>query len=128
MHRQRLSRDVRAFYLKGMNMTTLDSLMHKSTTNAPNTAIAWILIASYCYYQRDTSILSDEAFDKLCKKTLDNYSGLVHNHKHLVTEDSLRAGTLFNLKHNDYPLIVQCVAGQMMEKVCGDWRGEAMYA
>lgn len=106
---------------------TLDALCQKSTTNSPNTLISWILICSYCYYQKDSTIVSDETFDKLCKECLDKYHDLRHAHKHLVSKQDLQAGTLFTLKHNDYPLIVQCCAGQMLEQVYGDWRGETVY-
>jgi hypothetical protein len=72
-----------------------------------NTCISWWLSASYAYYIRYESLLSDEAYDKMAKYILDNYNSLEHVHKHLITKGMLSAGTAYNLKEADYPLIVK---------------------
>ena len=51
--------------------------------------------------------MSDEDYDMMCKVLLDNYDTIEHPHKHLIDKESLRAGTGFNLKESDYPLIVK---------------------
>lgn len=60
----------------------------------PNMAIPWYLMASYAYYELDRPILSDAAFDKLGKAMLKMWDSLEHKHKHLITEDDLKAGSL----------------------------------
>ena len=72
-----------------------------------SSCISWWLSASYAYYLRYESLLSDSAFDKMSKYILDNYESLEHNHKHLVTKEMLIAGSGYNLKEEDYPLIVR---------------------
>jgi hypothetical protein len=73
----------------------------------PSSTISWFLSASYAYYCRYESLLADDVFDKLCKYILDNYDKLQHAHKHLVTKEMLSAGSGYNLKESDYPLIVK---------------------
>lgn len=75
----------------------------------PSKYVSWYLIASYIYYNRSSwePPMRDEDYDKMCKVLLDNYGNLIHPHKHLIDKESLRAGTGFNLKENDYPLIVK---------------------
>ena len=65
--------------------------------------IGWIILASYCYYQRDENILSDEAFDKMCKYVLGNWTVIDHKFKYLMSEEDMKAGSLNTLKYEDYP-------------------------
>ena len=60
------------------------------------------LIASYAYYVRYESIMSDHEFDQLAVKLLDEYDHW-GKHPHCPTEDDLRAGTYLG----DYPEIVR---------------------
>ncbi len=85
----------------------LDQAARDSFKVNPSSCISWWLSASYGYYIRYESLLSDEAFDKMSKYILDNYESLEHNHKHLVTKEMLVAGSGYNLKESDYPLIVK---------------------
>jgi NAD-dependent DNA ligase len=82
-----------------------------------NTCISWWLSASYAYYIRYESLLSDEAFDKMAKYILDNYNSLEHQHKHLITKDMLSAGSGYNLKKDDYPLRVQVTADSFIREL-----------
>lgn len=69
---------------------------------SPKSAVYWVVIASYLYYCRDESILSDEVFDKMMRLILDKK--IKHlKLSHLITDDDLRAGSLFRLKVKDYP-------------------------
>jgi len=64
------------------------------------------LMASYAYYCRDESLMSDTQYDadaKLLQKYWDQFD---HQHKHLVTFEDLEAGSLFKLRQSDYPLMV----------------------
>lgn len=78
-----------------------------------SSCISWWLSSSYCYYCKNESLMSDEAFDKLSKWMLDNYSSLQHTNKNLITEDMLKAGSGYNLKQEDYPTRVK-VTGEML--------------
>ena len=69
----------------------------------PSSCIAWYLMASYAYYVKDESLLSDETFDKLCKHIYDNWDSLNHKLKHLVPKESLTAGTGFDVEFYKFP-------------------------
>jgi len=94
----------------------LDSLLMRSIQNNPNLAIPWLLMASYLYYLRYESILSDTAFDLLCRQTLDVFNQLNHEYKHLITEPDLAAGSLFTLNDSDYPADIKSCADSLLEK------------
>lgn len=74
-----------------------------------NRYVSWYLISSYIYYCRPwcQSPMTDEDFDKMCTVLLDNFDNITHPHKYLIDKESLKAGTGFNLKEEDYPLIVK---------------------
>jgi hypothetical protein len=65
------------------------------------------LMASYLYYNRNESVMTDEDFDLLARKLLDEYD-YWGKHPHCPTEDDLRAGTYLG----EYPQIVT-VASEM---------------
>lgn len=73
----------------------------------PKHPIAKYLLASYCYYELDNPIMTDEEFDKLCKYILTNYDTLTHMHKHLVSIDNLKASSALGI---EYPLVIQILA------------------
>lgn len=81
-------------------VTTYDRLMWETVTRRPGASVAWYLMASYAYYELDTPLLSDDAFDHLAKWMLERWADIQHRHKHLITEDDLRAGTLLR---RDFP-------------------------
>ena len=58
-----------------------------------NMAIPYYLMASYAYYKEDDPIFSDDFYDMLSKKILNNWDTIEHYHKHLLDKDSLSAGT-----------------------------------
>lgn len=87
----------------------------------PNTSMSWFLICSYCYYCRYESLMTDEAFDKMCKWMLTHYENLDHVNKELVTKEMLIAGSAFNLKAGDYPLRVRIISEQFIkDKALGE--------
>ena len=61
-------------------------------------------MASYAYYEQDDPILSDGMYDRLARRLLENFEEIEHMHKHLITEDDLRAGSLLI---DEYPSIVK---------------------
>ena len=66
------------------------------------------LMSSYLYYKKDTNKLSDEEFDMLCKRMLENWKKIRHPHKRLIKKKDLEAGTGYAIKK--YPTIVMSSA------------------
>lgn len=83
-----------------------------------NSCIAWYLIASYSYYLRDESLLSDEVFDKMCLHILENWDTLEHKLKHLVSKESLSAGTGYDINFQNFPNGFIC----LIERLISDAR------
>lgn len=85
------------------------------------------LMASYCYYQRDMSPLTDDAFDLLCKRLQTAYDSILDDpHAHLVDRDELEAGTGYYIPEASYPNRVRhtaeeyyyrCVSGEMAKRL-----------
>ena len=66
------------------------------------------LISSYVYYKVLDNIIPDHVYDEIANILLRNYQEVeafqLHFHgRVLVTEDDLRAGTLYALPSNQYP-------------------------
>ena len=64
------------------------------------------LIASFCYYVLDDSPMTDDAFDYLCKRIVDNKERITHEHKAMAFEAGVEAGTCL-LSSVEYPARVQ---------------------
>lgn len=79
--------------------------------------IGKILVASYLYYHKDFSLMDDTEFDMLCKNAYDNWDTINHPHKHLLDQESLKAGTLYHLDETDYPLIVRTIGDTIVNWV-----------
>lgn len=82
----------------------LDKVLVERLQESLNLSVPWYLMASYAYYELDTPFLSDAVFDGLAKVMLNGWPTIEHRHKHLITEDDLRAGTLMT---RDFPTIVK---------------------
>ena len=80
-----------------------DHIARQSYKQSPASVIYWIVISSYAYYFRAESFLSDETYDKMCKLALEKQ--IKHSRlSHLINDDRLRAGSLFDIKDFEYPL------------------------
>ena len=66
-----------------------------------NMLIPYYLMFSYLYYEKNISLIDDAEFDGMCKTLLDKFDGLTHMHKHLVTKESLTAGTGYDIKYTN---------------------------
>ena len=64
-----------------------------------NMLIPYYLMLSYLYYEQNVSLIDDAEFDKLCKTLLEKLDNLNHMHKHLVSKESLTAGTGYDIKY-----------------------------
>lgn len=81
----------------------------------PSNTIPYILMASAIYYYPQcynyrSPPLEDEEFDSICRIAHQYWGEIEHSHKHLITEDDLSAGTLFDLKWEEYPDRVKMAA------------------
>lgn len=76
--------------------------------------IPWVLMASYAYYVLDKPLISDGVFDNACRELLEHWDQAEHRHKHLIDQDSLRSGSLFQLSDEDYPLITKYAARRLL--------------
>jgi len=74
--------------------------------------VAYYLMCSYAYYERDSPIVSDAFFDDMAKRLLAEYDTLTHWHKKYVTKDMLRAGTY----SGSYPPIVEGALDSLLMK------------
>jgi len=61
--------------------------------------VPYYLMYSYLYYKKNESLISDNQYDNLCKDLLKNWDNINHIHKHLISKESLEAGTGYDLKY-----------------------------
>jgi len=61
--------------------------------------VPYYLMYSYLYYKKNESLISDNEYDNLCEDLLKNWDNINHMHKHLISQESLRAGTGYDLKY-----------------------------
>lgn len=93
-----------------MTVRNLDAMCLGTLQTAPRAAVAWYLMASYLYYHRGVSILSDSFYDRIGQTMLATPHTFNHYHAHLITMDDLKAGSLYRLRADDYPTITRDTA------------------
>jgi len=54
----------------------------------------------------DAPVIPDEEYDALAKEILEEYDAITHPHKHLISKEDLKAGTMYSLAARHYPKIV----------------------
>ena len=82
---------------------TLDGMCRAVMANGPNSVVSWWLMAGYMYYVHDTLIIS--LFDEMANVMEASWDAITHQHKRLITPQHLKAGSLYDLKSEDYPLM-----------------------
>lgn len=75
----------------------------------PNMMIPWYIMASYAYYVQDDPLISDNVFDRMSKKLLEQWDEVKHFHKDYLNRDMVRAGTYLG----DYPSRVKDAVEQV---------------
>lgn len=95
---------------------TFDSYVREIVSQNPNAMVSWYLIASYAYYERNESLLSDHYFDYLCKDLLEQIEDIEHVNKNLLDMSALEAGTGFGIR---YPLRVQHIGESFIRRLLG---------
>lgn len=81
----------------------------------PDALERWMLAAAYCYYVLDTPVISDGAFDRMCKELgMEMDIGWTPTRTQLIDRESLRAGTVLALGE-DYPEYVRQAAKRWID-------------
>lgn len=94
----------------------LDNQARAAYKQSPSSAVYYVVLASYLYYVRFEGVLSDDVFDKMMKLILDK--NIRHSKlSHLITDDDLRAGSLFRLRATDYPYFITEQAEKILRGV-----------
>ena len=68
-----------------------------------NMLVPWYLMSAYAYYVEDDPIISDNVYDRLAKRLLENFDNIEHQHKHLISKEQLEAGTYLG----EYPSMIK---------------------
>lgn len=92
-------------------MSKCDGILDRVLLKSRHMLVPYFLMASYLYYKRDVSLLSDARFDKLCTELDAEWDDVEHRHKHLIDRDALKAGTGFQIA--DYPNMIIGAACQL---------------
>lgn len=87
-----------------MSGLPVDSMLDLVSRKSRNMLIPYYLMASYLYYHRDVSMLSDDRYDRLCKELDAEWDSLTHDHKQYIDRSLLAAGTGYALPVDLYPL------------------------
>lgn len=77
--------------------------------------VQWVLMCSFLYYVKEDSIISDSEFDSLIEMMKDKWEILNHRHLHLIAKETVKTNSLFNLKSEDYPQIIQHSALRLLK-------------
>lgn len=88
-------------------MSKADRFVEEVCSKNPNMLVPYYLMLSYLYYELDQGLVSDEVFDRICKRLLERWEAIEHFHKHLIDFEALAAGTGYYLS---FPLRVKCGA------------------
>ena len=72
-----------------------------------NMLVPHYLMYSYAYYKENESLIIDSEYDQICQDLITNWDNITHWHKPLLSLESLKAGTGYDIK---YPKRVQHAA------------------
>lgn len=97
---------------------THDSTCLATLQRDPQKAVPWLLMASWLYYHRGVSILSDSMFDWVCKTAGMNWDAVSgHRHARLITPIDLFSGSLYRLRPEDYPEMTRDTAEMLAREI-----------
>lgn len=82
----------------------LDSKLEELVAKkGPNVLVPWFLCTSILYYYHDVSVISDSAFDEMCRQLDQRWNEIDHPDKKFISRDDLKAGTGFYLTPAQLP-------------------------
>ena len=64
-----------------------------------NMLVPYYLMYSYAYYQENESLIEDSEYDQICQDLITNWNNITHWHKPLLSLESLKAGTGYDIKY-----------------------------
>lgn len=80
----------------------------------PNRLVNQYLVHSYLYYILDSSVISDERYDEICKELLTCLEEATHPNALLVNKEALQSGTAYHLRSEQYPEGVKRAAHSLL--------------
>ena len=96
-----------------------DEMCKQRIENCPGVSVAWLLMASYCYYHLDQPLLSDGCYDGIAAFIRENWADVSHPDKRLLSREGLgRTSSLFELTEGDYPLRTRSAANTLLKTDC----------
>lgn len=107
-----ITRAARAAPPRPLAAQNLDALCQGIVSRNPAMLVPWFLMASWAYYQCDAPLLTDGAFDVLCRMLAENWHAIEHRHKPLIDRAWLIAGTCA-LARDRYPATVKGAAAHL---------------
>jgi hypothetical protein len=84
-------------------------------TSNPNMLVPWYLMAGYHYYELDESFISDDLFDRICKRLVDEWDTIEHRHKFIIDKNQLAAGTAYYIDWKTVPEIIKGAATAVLK-------------
>lgn len=87
-------------------MTLFDERMVRQTAERPNLMVSWYLMAALAYEVQDRPILSDAAWDDLCRRMDARWDEIDHPHKRFVDRATLSSATASYINYDALPQIV----------------------
>ena len=73
--------------------------MIKPYLTNPNMLVPYYLMYSYAYYKENESLVDDTEYDQICQDLITNWDNITHWHKPLLSLESLKAGTGYDIKY-----------------------------
>ena len=73
--------------------------MIKPYLTNPNMLVPYYLMFSYAYYKENESLITDSEYDQICQDLITNWNNITHWHKPLLSLESLKAGTGYDIKY-----------------------------
>ena len=71
--------------------------MIKPYLKNPNMLVPYYLMYSYAYYKENESLITDSEYDQICQDLITNWDNITHWHKPLLSLESLKAGTGYDI-------------------------------
>lgn len=95
---------------------TLQQQIRRDFKKSPASAVYYLVLLGYLYYVHDVSVVEDEMFDKMAKTILER--NIKHSKlSHLITDDDLRAGSLYAIAAKNYPAFIIDHAYRIMREM-----------
>lgn len=91
-----------------------DAQCRKVVKKHRNLLVPWWLMASYAYYCKDVSILSDACFDEIAQRLKDEWVFIEHPHKYLIDREMTNSGHY--IAEDRYPSIVKGAAERLIKE------------